>query len=123
MSGEGKAVKVCPRCGGKYSYIERRQKGDQVYLYAVHKWKEEGRTRVKKCYLGPESGYIYVSHLHQDLGLNLFGLMTKERALYYIQALTRYYQSKGHYRLTKEELQALKRLVNVLLVVTGERRV
>ena len=114
---------MCPRCGAKYNYIERRKKGDQVYLYAVHKWKEGDRVRVKKCYLGPENEYIYVAHMHEDIGLNLYGLMTKERALFYIQALTRYYQSKGEHKLTKEELQALRRLVNVLLVITGERRV
>jgi len=28
--------KVCPRCGGKFSYIEAQRKGGQTYYVAVH---------------------------------------------------------------------------------------
>ena len=79
-----KREKVCPRCGLKYSYIERRRVGDQVYLYAVHYLKVEGKRRVHKCYLGPESSYIYVSRLHE---FTLRGPLDKKRVLKYLSSL------------------------------------
>lgn len=76
--------KVCPRCGERYSYIERRRVGRNVYLYAVHYWRDEsGRRRVRKCYLGPLT-YEYVSHLHD---FTLRGLSVKERNLQYLETL------------------------------------
>jgi len=79
-----KEKKICPRCGLKYSYIERRRIGDQVYLYAVHYFKERGKRRVHKCYLGPESEYIYVSRLHE---FTLRGPLDKKRVLKYLSSL------------------------------------
>jgi len=79
-----KREKVCPRCGLKYSYIERRSVGDQVYLYAVHYLKVKGKRKVRKCYLGPESSYIYVSKMHE---FTLRGPLDKLRILNYLDAI------------------------------------
>jgi len=79
-----KEKKICPRCGLKYSYIERRRVGDQVYLYAVHYSKEKGKRRVHKCYLGPESSYIYVSKMHE---FSLRGPIDRLRILNYLDAI------------------------------------
>ena len=79
-----KREKICPRCGQKYSYIERRKVGSQVYLLAVHYFKVGGKRKVRKCYLGPESEYIYVSRLHE---FPLRGPLDKERILKYLRSL------------------------------------
>jgi len=81
MKGE---KKLCPRCGLKYSYIERRRVRGQVYLFAVHYHKENEKRRVKKCYLGPESDYLYVSKMHE---FTLKGPLDKDRTLKYLDAL------------------------------------
>ncbi|MFP3209386.1 MAG: hypothetical protein RXR82_06800 [Nitrososphaeria archaeon] len=46
--------KICPRCGEPYAWLERRLRGDRVYLYAVHEHRENGARRRRRCYLGPE---------------------------------------------------------------------
>lgn len=47
--------KVCPKCGEPYSYLERRKRGESIYLYAVHRERGEGgKSKVKKCYIGGE---------------------------------------------------------------------
>jgi len=88
------SLKICPRCGAPYSWIERRESKGNVYYYAVHVYKdpESGKRRVKKCYLGPEE-YEYVSRLHIKEGLTLKGLRDSQRALEYLDALISYLQS------------------------------
>ncbi|MFP3138385.1 MAG: hypothetical protein RXS42_09270 [Nitrososphaeria archaeon] len=46
--------KICPRCGEPYAWLERRLRGDRVYLYAVHEHVKNGVRRRRRCYLGPE---------------------------------------------------------------------
>jgi hypothetical protein len=46
--------KICPRCGEPYAWLERRLRGNRVYLYAVHERVENGMRRRRRCYLGPE---------------------------------------------------------------------
>ena len=79
-----KSDKICPRCGQKYSYIDRKKVGDQVYLYAVHYFKSGKKRRIKKCYLGPEDKYIYVSRLHE---FSLRGPVDRLRILNYLDAI------------------------------------
>ena len=67
-------MKACPRCGLPYSYVKHRRRGGRVYMYAIHKSK--GKT-VRECYLGPVGGYEYVSRLHEDLQLELAGIMER----------------------------------------------
>jgi len=81
---EGDRSKICPRCGLKYSYIERRRVGNQVYLLAVHYSKEGKRRKVKKCYLGPEDSYLYVSRMHE---FTLRGPLDKMRIQKYLDVL------------------------------------
>jgi len=108
------ADRVCPRCGQKYSYIEKRKKNGQIYLYAVHRWKEGKKNKIKKCYLGPKDSYIYVTALHSPEGLVLLGLMNHDRAVQYLQALTEYFSEKTKEELTEREIRALKELVNTI---------
>jgi len=87
------SLKLCPKCGNPYSWIESRVVGKRVYYYAVHVYKdpETGKRRVKRCYLGPEV-YVYVSKLHEKEGLTLKGLRDSQRALEYLDALIKYLQ-------------------------------
>jgi len=79
--------KVCPRCGRQYEYIEERKQGERVYFYAVHIVKENnGKRRVKKCYLGPLV-YQYVSRLHRKEGLVFKGLLEVNRAIEYLETI------------------------------------
>lgn len=100
MAGKkGEKALICPRCGLPISWIERHRKGDRVYLVAVHYLgytrTPDGRIkkRVKKCYLGPEDRYEYVSRLHDREGLVLRGLSVDrlERALEYLDALIAFF--------------------------------
>ena len=79
-----KTEKICPRCGLKYSYIERRKVGNQTYLLAVHYLKMGSRRKIKKCYLGPEDKYIYVSKMHE---FSLRGPVDRLRILNYLDAI------------------------------------
>ena len=79
-----KSEKTCPRCGLKYSYIERRKVGGQVYLYAVHYLRVGSKRKVRKCYLGPEGSYLYVSKMHE---FTLRGPLDKLRVLKYLDSL------------------------------------
>jgi len=45
---------VCPKCGEPFAWLERRRRGDRVYLYAVHERTENGVRRRRRCYLGVE---------------------------------------------------------------------
>mgnify|MGYP001626450352 FL=1 len=106
----------------KYSYIERREIGNNSYFYAVHVSREKGERRIRKCYLGPSSAYIHVTHLHQDEGLELKGLMNKNRAVEYMNALIDYIASNYHEIWSSEEASALalRSLASRLLKVADE---
>lgn len=85
-------VKVCPRCGEAYNWIETRRVNDnQVYFYAVHDYGRgpDGKRKVKKCYLGPKE-YFYVAHLHYKEGLDLHGLIIQDRLFNYLVRILDY---------------------------------
>jgi len=104
--------KLCPRCGGKYSYIEHKKVGKRVYAYAVH----TVRGKRLRCYLGAEDGYVYVTKTHSDLGLQLLGMNREDRVLIYLQQLIDYVEvnladDSKRYRvlsLLKEALEVLE---------------
>jgi len=75
--------KICPKCGQRYSYIDRKKVGDQVYLYAVHYFEVGGKRKVRKCYLGPEKGYIYMTKTYEIALKSL----DRERILNYLDSL------------------------------------
>lgn len=83
--GEG-FPEECPKCGNRYSWIERRVRGDQIYYYAVHEKREEGKRKVKKCYLGPK-WYKNVSKLHFKEDLVFSGLVNPQRIQDYVNQL------------------------------------
>jgi uncharacterized protein (DUF1778 family) len=89
MAGR-ESEKICPRCGMKFSYVEERRIGNNSYFYAVHVSREGKKRRVRKCYLGPSGSYVHVSHLHRDEGLELKGLMDRNRAIEYMNRLIDY---------------------------------
>jgi len=100
--------KICPRCGEPISWFERRAVGNRIYVYAVHVTtvREGGRVKrkVRKCYLGPEDSYEYVSKLHKKEGLVLKGLVSSKRAIDYLDALIRYLESVEISRELRESL-------------------
>lgn len=99
--------RICPRCKLPYSYLERRQVGDRVYLYTVHESREHGKRRIKKCYLGPDK-YRYVSKLHSPEGLVLRGLHDQDRVIDYLESLLQY---------LLEEKNSLKHLENITFML------
>ena len=64
----------CPRCGLPIDFLERKRVRNQVYLYAWHYLRDEnGKRKVKKCYLGPER-YIHGQVTHEPMGVVLKGM-------------------------------------------------
>ena len=116
-----KVIKLCPRCGMPYSYLEIRRRGDKIYYYAVHEeWKGGRRISRRKCYLGPDI-YTYVTALHTDERLVLYGMLNKERALAYLERLLNFLKYVDDIsildraiKLLENHLSELKRLVEVL---------
>ncbi|OYT57274.1 MAG: hypothetical protein B6U76_01490 [Desulfurococcales archaeon ex4484_217_2] len=83
-------TRICPRCGRKFSYLEKHRRGDRIYVYAVHYegYSKSGRRiskRITKCYLGPVEEYEYVSALQP---ITLYGLLKKGRLYSYVRELT-----------------------------------
>ena len=102
--------KLCPRCGAKYTYIEKRRHGGQLYYFAVHETRVQGRRRVRKCYLGPDR-YVH-AELFNPLGLS--GLVAGEvRFLQYIAAINnlidKFVENMDREK-TEELLKALREL-------------
>jgi len=118
------SLKLCPRCGAPYSWIERRVVGKRVYYYAVHVYRDSsGKRTVKRCYLGPEE-YEYVSMLHVKEGLTLKGLRDSQRAIGYLDALIGYLQtvelSDSLRRILGAKFMRLGRVLLGLEPVEGE---
>jgi hypothetical protein len=68
------------------SWVERVRRGGRVYYVAAH--SSGGGKRARRCYLGPEK-YVYVSKLHENLGIVLLGASEHERAIEYVRNLLR----------------------------------
>ena len=82
--------RVCPRCGSRYSWLERKAIHGRIYVYAVHEWREGGRRRRKWCLLGPEDKYIHASTTHEAYGLVLRGAIDSSRLYNYLDTITSY---------------------------------
>jgi len=93
MAEKSKKV-LCPRCGD-LGYIERRRRGEHVYIYIIHR---DGK-RVHKCYLGAER-YDYVERFHE---IGLAGMHDEERFWRYAEELVS--------KLTYEQLVKLEELI------------
>ena len=123
---------ICPRCGKPIDYFERHNQGGRVYLYAVHylgyEKTPEGkiRKRVKKCYLGPEDSYRYVSLTHEKEGLILYGMDKRDRLLTYLEALINGLNTLEEGSLSRQFLlglaERLRRLADTLEGLAGEEQ-
>ena len=116
MGGE-KPLRVCPRCGRPYDWVERRKVRTgpntyRYYYYAVHLDRETKRREA--CYLGPVDGYSHGAVTHQDVG-GLEGLDSRwERNLYYLENLLESFTTCGDPRYVRKAVEivssALQRL-------------
>ena len=109
---------VCPRCGLEYSYVETHRRRRRLYIVAVHYYGYErvgGRIKkkVKKCYLGPKDGYIYVTRTHGDLGLTFKGLADRDRLYSYMQELA----AASKAGASREEARRLARLLEEIALI------
>jgi len=69
---------ACPVCGLPIDWVEKRVRNGHVYYYAYHYVKDEnGKRKVKKCYLGADR-YDYVSRKNYDLGTTFRGMAYSE---------------------------------------------
>jgi hypothetical protein len=108
--------KICPRCGGIFSYLEHRPMGGNKYVYAVHVTREGKKRHVKRCYLGPESEYINVTHMHLDEGLILRGLINHDRALEYLKALIEHFRT---HELDDDSRRMISHYAKELMKIAG----
>jgi len=83
----------CPVCGLPIDFYEKKtfrsRKGSRTYIYAVHILRDPltGKRIRKRCYLGPEDSYVYVSKTHFRDGLQFYGLLKEDRVLDYLRNL------------------------------------
>jgi len=83
----------CPVCGLVIDFYERKtfrsRRGSRTYIYAVHILRDPltGKRIRKRCYLGPEDNYVYVSRTHSRDGLQFYGLVKEDRVLDYLRTL------------------------------------
>ena len=100
-------LRICPSkdcpCREKPGYVEARRRGDQIYYYFVHYWKEGGKRRIHKCYLGAHR-YKYVEPFNP---LGLAGELDRARFIRYLRRLLE--------KLTPEQKQWLKEEVMKLV--------
>ena len=109
---ESEEERICPRCGQKYNWLnEFTTKTGRVYIYAVHvvSWRN-GKPKVRKCYLGPKDGYVYVSKMHEKEGLDLRPLTDTERALEYLEEIVDYLNEKGSEEQKKEARALIEKI-------------
>jgi hypothetical protein len=88
--GTRKEVRICPKCGLPYDWVERRKVGNRVYLLAVHVVKDRVRSYRRFCYLGPAEGYAVGRATHGFMELRGFELdkrMDVNRLLEYLRQL------------------------------------
>jgi hypothetical protein len=105
---------ICPRCGSRYSYLEKMNVRGNEYYYATHEWHEGGKRFRKRCYIGPVSEYKYVSYMHKEEGLVFRGLMTQDRALEYLNTLVEHFRT---HELNDEQRDLLAKCANELLEI------
>jgi hypothetical protein len=115
--GEGKPIKICPRCGRPYDWVERRKVKTglgtyRYYYYAVHLDKDTKRRDV--CYLGPVDGYVAAAVTHQDVG-GLEGLDSRwERNLSYLENLLESFTSCGDPRYVRKAVELVASMLQRL---------
>jgi len=87
-------TKVCPSCGMPYRSVVTRQKGNRLYVYAVHQYKDSGgKWRKYECYLGPAEQYIHAEKFNQ---INLKGAIAEDRFVEYLEKIVRDRLTEDH---------------------------
>jgi len=118
--------KICPRCGEPYRWIYRENIHGRSYLYAVHEYVDEnGRKRRRKCYLGPEGNYEYVSATHD---LEFYGLTKEDRYIRYLEEIIDLFDvdepvptEPEEFKKDFENIMRTKSLVNKISYKINER--
>jgi len=118
--------KICPRCGEPYRWIYRENIHGRSYLYAVHEYVDEnGRKRRRKCYLGPEGNYVYVSATHD---LEFYGLTKEDRYIRYLEEIIDLFDvdepvptEPEEFKKDFENIMRTKSLVNKISYKINER--
>ena len=83
---EERPQRICPRCGRPFTYLERHIVRGNIYYYAVHEARENGRRVRDKHYVGPAE-YVAGRATHAWLGVEWEGAVNPdpERLLEYLQ--------------------------------------
>ena len=89
-------LRICPRCGKRFNYINVVRRGDHEYKYCVHvqgyvtdPLTGKRKRKVKKCYVGATE-YEYVSKLHELEGLTFRGALEDGRLGKYLRDVLEY---------------------------------
>jgi len=107
---------ICRVCGQPVSYVERRRRGDRVYLYGVHRSWVGGRRRIVKHYLGVEEAEAEARETPNEgrkpleervRELEARGLSKEDIAH---QLMQEHYPMRDVLRATQVSLRALKRV-------------
>jgi type II secretory pathway component GspD/PulD (secretin) len=100
--------RICPICGSRYNTVEKRKIKDQVYIYFVHKIKDEnGKIRIHKCYAGAKESYKYVQKF-QNNSLTLKGNPSNyekySKVIDYLDSILSSVESQKEYEEFKNEI-------------------
>jgi hypothetical protein len=104
--------RICPVCGQKISYIERKKIHEKFYLYCVHVKREGGKRKTKRCYLGPEARLkapptIKVASLSgEEISRPVIEEIRISKDL--LEEILTYYGSRRTTKLTKEQKDRAK---------------
>jgi len=59
--------RICPICLNKHNTVEKRKINGQIYVYFIHKQKDNtGKVHIKKCYAGALEQYKYVQKFQNN---------------------------------------------------------
>jgi len=122
MTGGKKGIlegKICPRCGEPFTYLEKRTRGNNVYLYCVHESRKGGKRTIRKCYIGPEEGYIHGSLFNRGILMLRSPLVDQRADIKYALDVLRYLKENSG--LTPDEEKAIETVESVIRRVERRR--
>jgi len=100
--------RICPVCGTKYNTIEKRKINGQIYVYFIHKQKDNtGKVHIKKCYAGALLQYKYVQKFQNGF-MHLKGNPSNyekyEKFLYYLEDILSSVESEKEFSQFKQDI-------------------
>ena len=100
--------KICPICSKKYNTIEKRKINNNIYVYFIHKTKDQnGKVHIHKCYAGSKDNYIYVEKF-QNGALTLKGNPSNvekySKVLDYVEQILSTVESQKEYEEFKAKI-------------------